>query len=345
MSENLEFILSEKTFAKMLELKTEMGYEDKEWDIWLDFICNRQLKKTNQNEIEQIMEKANYDTWYDKWISNFALNLNSIWNESSARILSPKEAMLEKNNSVVVIGRGPSIKEQGHLELLAKSDYNGSIMCCDGALQNALRAGVTPDKFPKFYVATIDAGDNIKEFYDDKIVDKYGSKIKGIFATVSSPLVVERARGAGIKIHWLHALFDYHEGKKSFNQISALMVRSKNHINGLPGIQTGGNIGTSSWFIGWQILKCPTVALIGINHSWNENDSWETIISHGHGLSKVDIDKNSTAFKKLFPKIYNPEFNCYCILDPLFQYYSNALKEFISRSPSWVKTINATEGG
>ena len=48
---------------------------------------------------------------------------------------------------------------------------------------------------------------------------------------------------------------------------------------------------------------------------------------------------------KLFPKIHNPDFNCNCILDPIFQFYSTALKEFISRSPDWLTTINATEGG
>ena len=69
------------------------------------------------------------------------------------------------------------------------------------------------------------------------------------------------------------------------------------------------------------------------------------IISHGHCLPKIEINKDSPTFKKLFPRIYNPEFGCYCILDPIFQYYSTALKEFISRSPSWVNTINATEGG
>ena len=40
-----------------------------------------------------------------------------------------------------------------------------------------------------------------------------------------------------------------------------------------------------------------------------------------------------------------PEFKTYCILDPIFHYYSTALKEFISRSPNWLKTINATESG
>ena len=58
-----------------------------------------------------------------------------------------------------------------------------------------------------------------------------------------------------------------------------------------------------------------------------------------------ELDKESETFKKLFPKIFNPDFNSYCILDHTFQYYSNALKEFISRAPKHVNTINATEGG
>ena len=57
------------------------------------------------------------------------------------------------------------------------------------------------------------------------------------------------------------------------------------------------------------------------------------------------MKKNDPLFKKLFPRIYNPMFDCYGIQGPFFQYYSNALKEFIKRSPKWLTTINATEGG
>ncbi|MFB5621102.1 MAG: hypothetical protein ACE5RC_08250, partial [Nitrosopumilus sp.] len=156
---------------------------------------------------------------------------------------------------------------------------------------------------------------------------------------------VDRARDAGIKPYWVHSLVDHNEGKKSFNQISALMTRAKNHHNGLPAIQTGGNIGTASWFMSWQILKCSTVALIGLNHGWNEDDSWETIMTHGNSYNYIDIDKDSKLFKRLFPKIYNPDFNCTCILDPIFQYYREAFVDFIQRAPEWVNTINATEGG
>ena len=294
--------------------------------------------------LEKIMEKIQCAS-YDDWVKNFALNLSNIWNESSAAELTPTNNKT-KLKSAIVIGRGPSVKKNGHLEMLAKSNFNGAIVCCDGALITTLKAGVTPEKFPNFYVVSIDPYSPAMKFYDDKIVDKYGDKIKGIFSIIVKPTTVENARKSGIKIHWLHSLFDYEEGKKSFNQISALMVRAKNHPDGLPAIQTGGNVGTSSWFIAWRILKCATVALIGINHGWNEDDPWEKIISHGSNFVKTDVvDRKSATFQKLFKKTHNPDFNCNCIVDPLFQFYSSALKEFIVRSPEWLTTINATEGG
>ena len=290
------------------------------------------------------MKETQYKS-FDEWVQNFASNLPDIWNETSAKDLMKNTSEYE-NSSAIVIGRGPAINKFQHLKLLAESNYQGNIICCDGKLIDTLKAGVTPDKFPNFYVTTIDPYPAIAQHYDDPIVDEFGPKINGIFTVLTNPDAVKRARGAGIKIHWLHSLFDYNEGKKSFNQISALMVRAKNHANGLPAIQTGGNVGTSSWFIGWKILKCSTVALIGINHGWEEDDSWETILSCGnnHDISK-GIDQSSPVFEKLFKKVYNPDFQSYCILDPLFQFYSMALKEFISRSPQWLTTINATEGG
>jgi hypothetical protein len=347
MTDNFEFSLRENTLEKILSLKTKMGFDGKGWDEWFDYVLSSiHVEKTANQGLEEIMERVYYDKFYEGWVKNFALNLTDIWIEPSARALVPTNDPDYKaeEHSVIVIGKGPSIKKHKHLELLANSNYKGAIVCCDGAIVDALRAGVTPEKFQQYYVVTIDGMEIIKKYYDDDIIDKYGKKIKGIFSTVTHPLVTARAREAGIKIHWLHALFDYHEGKKSFNQISALMVRAKNHLNGLPAIQTGGNTGTASWFISWQILKRFVVSLIGINHSWDEDDAWELITSHCT-IAGTSIDRKNPIFKKLFPKIYNPEFNCNCILDPLFLYYSNALKEFISRSPSHVTTINATEGG
>lgn len=305
---------------------------------------NPSSAKELQNSIEDIMKKKQYEN-FNEWVTNFALNLPNIWNEKSAKALSPSIDKKEKH-SAIVIGRGPSINKHEHLKLLASSDYQGTIVCCDGKLSDALKAGVTPDRFPRYFVTTIDPYPTIKKHYEHEIINSYGSKIKGIFTVITNPNVVERARQTGIQIHWLHSLFDYNEGIKSFNNLSALMIRAKNNLHGLPGIQTGGNVGTASWFISWQILKCPTVTLIGINHGWEEDDPWETIIYHNNKTEISEgVDRNSPSFNKLFKKVHNPDFNCNCILDPLFQFYSEALKEFIARSPEWVTTINATEGG
>jgi hypothetical protein len=293
-------------------------------------------------ELEKVMSKIYYDNTYDDWVKNFALNLNNIWDEKSA-----KELITSRNEekSAIVIGRGPSINKKNHLSILAESDYKGTIICCDSSLISALKNGITPEKFPKFFVMTIDPYIEIKKYYDDEIVKKFGNRIKGVFSTVVKPSTVEIARKAGIKIHWIHPLFDYQEGRKSFNQISALMVRAGKNNEGLPAIQTGGNVGTAAWFMGWKILNCDTVTLIGIDHGWSDEDDWGKISSHNGLYDPIPVTQESSMGVKLFPRIFNPEFNNYCILDPIFQYYSSAFREFISRSHEKVNTINATEGG
>lgn len=290
-------------------------------------------------EIENVMQKIHNQS-FEKWINNFSNNLPNIWEEDSAKKLKS-----ESVDSAIVIGRGPSLRKKNHLKILAESKYEGSIICCDGILKEALEAGVTPEKFKKFFVVTIDPHEKIRKYYDDRIIDEFGKNIEGIFTTITDPSTVGRARNAGIRINWMHSLFDLDHGKKSFNYISSLIVRAKKHQNGLPAIQTGGNVGTSAWFVGWRILNCKTIAMIGINHSWEETDPIDLIMKHGVGKSDLDFDKNSSKFQKLFPKIYNPELKKNYILDPLFQFYRRGLIEFIERSPLWLTTINATEGG
>jgi len=50
------------------------------------------------------------------------------------------------------------------------------------------------------------------------------------------------------------------------------MIKTKKNSHGLPAIQTGGNVRTSSWFISWRILKCSMATLVGINHGWKDDD-------------------------------------------------------------------------
>lgn len=338
MSKNYEFEITQKTLKKLLEAKKKDGYEQKKWDEWFLDIFSQ--KKSSR---DKIVEKFFYENDFEQWIQNFTLNLDKIQEELSAKQII--ENHFDKNDYVLVIGAGPSLKKHNHLEKLANSNYQGAIICTDRSLIPALKAGVTPERFSNFYVVTIDAYKEIQKYYDNEIVKKYGHLIKGIFSVLTFPEVVNKARNSGIKIHWIHTLFDYDDGQKSFNHISALMIRAKNPKHKLPAIQTGGNVGTSSWFIGWKILKSKTICLIGMNHGWEEDDPKDLIYSHGHVGDISKIKSNEENFENLFPKIFNPFFKTNCILDPIFQYYSSTLKEFILRSPKEVSTINATEGG
>ena len=55
--------------------------------------------KSLKDEIEQIMEKVRYAKLFDTWVQNFAINLNNIWNESSARELTLNQNNMDENSS------------------------------------------------------------------------------------------------------------------------------------------------------------------------------------------------------------------------------------------------------
>ena len=335
-----KIVLNDKIFEKLTKLKNQMGYEEKNWDDWFDELIV-EINPENSSIIESIFKKNVYEKFYDMWIKNFANNLPNIWNENSVRILT-QDASSKSISSSIVIGRGPSLFENNHLDLLSKSKFDGNIICTDGVLIKALEAGVTPDKF-NLYVVTIDAQEHQKRFYENEITKKFGNNIKCIFSTTAHPNAYNAAKSSGLDVYWIHTLFDYEKGHKSFNQIQGIMSRAKNDKK-IPAIQTGANVGTSAWVIAWSILKCNHVGLIGLDLGYDASVSWDEISYHGYPIPK-DVDQNSEIFKRAYPTVHNPEFNCDCKQDPLFLYYCNALKEFIQKTQVRVKTINATEGG
>jgi len=335
--------ITDETLKKMNLKKKEMGFENKSWNDWFEKLIENSSKKKSTNQvIEQVIQKSTYEKFYDEWITNFSINLENIWTGNSARKLKPSNNT-QSPSSALVIGRGPSIKRNNHFELLKESNFHGALVCCDGALPNVLQAGITPERFKNFFVVTIDANESIRDFYKIPLVKKFGKKIKCILSTTVPQTTYEAVKESGMEIFWIHTLFDYDKGESSFNYIAGIMTRSKKHKKGLPAIQTGGNVGTSAWVISWSILKCTHIGLIGIDHGYSDDTPWEVITNY-HKIPE-EIDKDSEAFKKAYPTVYNPEFDCYCKQDPIFQLYSNALKEFIPKTPKWVKTINATEGG
>ena len=244
---------------ELLKIKEKDGFHEQSWDNWINSILGSpsiSIKDTIENELNNVT----YDRFYNEWVKNFSLNLDHIWNCHSARELMPNN--ISDNASSIVIGRGPSLLKKNHLQLLEKSNYVDSVVCSDGALSTVLENNINPEKFKDFFVVTIDAQTHQKEIYEKEIVKKFGKKIKCILSTTVSPSTYESVIDAGMEVYWLHTLFDYDKGKSSFNYISGIMSKSKNHKKGLPAIQTGGNVGTSSWIISWSILKSKIVSIL-----------------------------------------------------------------------------------
>jgi len=341
LSNSIPFELSEKTYNKLLKIKNEKGLSKNTWDEFINsLISYGNENNTNAKIIENIIRKNAITYWYESWVRNFSINLTNIWNDKSAQDL-----IHTKNHytSALIIGRGPSIKKFNHLKLLSESNFKGSIVCTDGSLPDVLNAGITPDKF-NLFVVTIDAQENQKSLYEHPVTLQFGKGIKCILSTTAHPTVHNAAKNAGMDVFWIHTLFDHEKGKKSFNQIQGIMTRAKNSEKKIPAIQTGANVGTSAWVIAWSILGCKNIGMIGIDLGYDDDISWKNIRYHGNPIPE-NIDMNSSAFKKAYPTVHNPDYGCNCKQDPLFQYYCNALKEFIQKTKDKINTINATEGG
>ena len=343
MLSKASFELSEELFSKILKKKEKMGFKDKKWAEWFTILLDLKKNETEEKIIERVFKEGTTKYYFDTWVKNFALNLQNIWNGNSVKKLSPKKN--RSDTSAIIIGRGPSIKKYNHLEKLAKSNFKGTIICTDGAMPNVLKAGITPKKFKKFFVVTVDAEPWQQDFYKHPLCKKFGSGIKCIISTTADPKVYEAAVKSKMKVFWTHTLFDYDKNKISFNKLAGMMVKAKNKGNGLPAIQTGGNVGTACWIVAWTILKIQTISLIGIDHGYYTDIPWEKMKNYHSIPFPKGVNQKSKEFKKAYPTIYNPYFNCYCKQDPIFVYFSNALKEFCKRKSQTVKTINATEGG
>lgn len=352
MSDEFSFDISESTFSKLSKKKNDMGFQNKSWNEWFN-----ELFKENDNVdsdfIEKAFEKKNYQQYYDDWIKNFGDNLLNIRQGNSVKELIPTTKHIK---SAIIIGGGPSLKKYNHLKLLAESNFDGAIICSDGSLPNILESGITPDKFKNFYVVTVDSQVHQKNFYENPISKKFGNNIKCILSTTVPLSTYESIKDSNIEIFWINALFDYNKGKSSFNYIEGILSRSKHNPKGLPGIQTGGNVGTFAWVISWSILKCSEVCLIGMDESYPVDNPSEKIDPtaigrvHPQFIKILNELENETsddvnAINRAFPLIFNPDFNCYCRQDPVFLYYANAFREFIAKTQNKVKTINATEGG
>ena len=285
----------------------------------------------------------------DLWMYNFARNIPDFLDGDSVKLLNvfnnnSKSIKNHKpNHSAIVIGGGPSVYENNHLEILADSDYQGAIVCTDRMLAPCLKNGITPKKFPQFFVLTMDPYQITIKFYEDKIVKKHGKGISAIMSTCTIHETVEICKKSGLNIFWYHPLIDDFRKSESINKIMNMMSKSDKNPDGFTGLQTGGNVGCFSWIFSWAILGCSPIGLIGLNMGVDcdtpieKTQHYEQVLNH--------FDNNKSKVGKRYRRVFNEDLGTESLLDPVFDFYREAFLDLVVRTPRWINTINATEGG
>lgn len=139
----------------------------------------------------------------------------------------------------IVIGAGPSIFQKNHLKLLAASNYNGTLLITDKMLKPCLDAGITPQRFSRFFVFTIEDLEVIANFF---IETPHSNKIKVICSERTKKSVMNKILSNNYNIS----------------------IDSWDYLKVTP------NVGLMAFCFAWRELKIDELCLIGMNHGMDK---------------------------------------------------------------------------
>uniref|UniRef100_A0A6M3K6R7 DOD-type homing endonuclease domain-containing protein n=1 Tax=viral metagenome TaxID=1070528 RepID=A0A6M3K6R7_9ZZZZ len=230
---------------------------DQGWDAFLNYMS----KDVNlQPTIHERVQLGTFKTLLKMWMDNFGDNLPFIRVDKTVADMALPSPVMETESeypqikssniikkdginvkdpplgSAIIVGRGPSLFEHKHCEMLANSGYKGMIVTSDGGFITLMEAGVIPD-----VVVCVDGAPIIKKYFDHPEVKKHGHKIKLVCATTINHEVYLTAKAAGMQIHWFSPIFDDERDIESFTRIQKLMTISEANIHGVPRLNSGGN--------------------------------------------------------------------------------------------------------
>ncbi len=300
-----------------------------------------------------------YDWHKERIVKNSANNVPHI--DKTVKALTI--AGVDKCNSAIVISAGPSLHFNDTLNVIASSDYKGSIIAIDGSYVKCLKAGVIPD-----YVMTLDPhptrivrwfGDpdfeeNMKgddyfsrqdldiDFRENslrqnreniELVDRYAKQSKLIIASTAPANLVARAKQAGFDSYWWMPLVDDPDSEGS-------LTREIYNLTKLPAINTGGNVGTAAWVFAQFWLKIKNIAVVGMDLGYRQDLPYNMTQGYPE-LVQMLGEENVT--RELFPVIENPDSGEVYYTDPTYFWYRKNTLDLVANSGSTL--YNCTGGG
>lgn len=293
---------------------------------WLDHLFNLPEESTDTAKLNA----ATVTYLLPKWLQNMQQNFLG---DVKIPDINEIEGIVAAGTPGLVIGAGPSLLDNNHLDILQEStfyqEHKGLIISTAHSLMWCLEAGVVPD-----YITMIDADEKMIEFIDHDIVDEFSDSIVGIFSMETHPSVLKRWKGK--KYSFLSIV--PHVTVPNVQTVLAHLFPEMTEIDCM------SNCGSFSWNIA-RFIGCNPIALIGLDFSFKPDfPIKKTPYYHAYLPSYKDekemIDKcykfhtHSFFNNNCYTDFVHNDF-CKCAVD-VFKLY----KEEMS-----IITQNCTEGG
>jgi len=289
-------------------------------------LTGRLLSLPEEANDEILLNSSMMDTLLPSWLNNVGENFDMIKDGKDVRGIPDM-----KNTPALVIGAGPTLYRNKHLELLAEKGFDGHIFATDAVLKDCLEHGIVPD-----YVIFVDPSEKIYPFIDHDIVDKYADKLTAIMNVIMHPSVVERWKG---DIMWYQVFIEEIIGPNV-----TFTLQQLTHTTALMSAGHSASIGWSTA----AIKNYNPIVSIGLDLSFppdmsiEESRIFEYYLKSNAGNREKTLDALEECYKHYHHKFFNTD----CYYEIIFGAYTECSKRILQTlNSTGIRIINCTEGG
>lgn len=306
------------------------------------------------------MERMTADRIGSAALDNARANL--AYRDRGRSLKALRDETVGEGDSAVVIAAGPSIKRKDPIAAIKGKGYKGAVIATESAMMYCLRNGVVPD-----LVVTLDPhatrivrwfGDPalsaerlaVDDYYRRQDMDpafademkanaeitellsRHGRDIRIALGTSASAAVVSRVMEIGMQVYWWNPMLDDPDAPDS-------RTRELYALNGLPCVNTGGNVGSACWMMAQAVLGKSRVALTGMDFSYYDGTPYRNTQYYHEAVALVgenDLDS-------VYIRIFNPHLKTWFFTDPAYMWYRESFLEMVR--DAGCETFNCTEGG